>query len=86
MFLLLASFNVSQGKDCRKAQVLFCLGLQNCLLPWMHLLAMMETICAAYDGLLRDDCKKTLFQEMFNLFMPLNDSYILDLMSSLKNR
>lgn len=78
MPLLLASFNVSQGKDCRKAHVLFCLGLQNCLLPRMHLLAMIETICAAYDDLVRDDSKKTLFQEMFNLLVPLNDRQILD--------
>jgi hypothetical protein len=45
--LLLASFNMSEEKAFRKAQVLFCLGLQNCLLQEMHLLVMIETICAA---------------------------------------
>lgn len=47
MSLLLASFNMSQGKDFRRVRVLFCLGLQNCLLLQMHLLVMIETICAA---------------------------------------
>lgn len=47
MSLLLASFNMSQGKDFRRARVLFCLGLQNCLLLQRYLLVMIETICAA---------------------------------------
>lgn len=45
MSLLLASFNMSQGKDFRRTRVLFCLGLQNCLLLQMRLLVMIETIC-----------------------------------------
>ena len=48
----------------------------------MHLLVMIETICAAEDNLLRDDSKKILFQGTFNLLVPFHDSRIFNLMAA----